>query len=345
MISRTRLTSRHNHVIDKPLRHPASHECRRAFRGGTGVQRGPGLRPHYCHVGQEICTSHQSSRSAKANDVKRQQNTNETGEEDKKPNLQSSPRSLTSKKCVNVSWATPKQQWVAPLVQGGPTCPGWPHLTRVTPPAQVAPPAQGGPTCPGWPHLPRVAPLNQGDPTCPGWPHLPRVAPTSHLKASPATETLFRETIGMLAVMMMVAALAAALPRPGGHLKRSVKANKKSPAVMETVPLQLDPKNLVVTHNIRPLENVSISPWTYNISRDTSLFPPLAEARCLFRGCLDSEGQEDQSLESKPIMRQVLLLRKVSSEEGAGHSYHFRLESRLVAVGCTCIRPVVLHHQ
>uniref|UniRef100_A0A674N8I7 Interleukin 17a/f1 n=1 Tax=Takifugu rubripes TaxID=31033 RepID=A0A674N8I7_TAKRU len=147
------------------------------------------------------------------------------------------------------------------------------------------------------------------------------------------------------AVMMMVAALAAALPRPGGHLKRSVKANKKSPAVMETVPLQLDPKNLVVTQNIRPLENVFVPLLCAAVSRDASLFPPLAEARCLFRGCLDSEGQEDQSLESKPIMRQVLLLRKVSSEEGAGHSYHFRLESRLVAVGCTCIRPVVLHHQ
>lgn len=82
-----------------------------------------------------------------------------------------------------------------------------------------------------------------------------------------------------------------------------------------------------------------------SISSDAALFPPLAEARCLFQGCLDSEGQEDLSLESKPIMRQVLLLRKVSSEEGAGHSYHFRLESRLVAVGCTCIRPVVLHQQ
>lgn len=61
----------------------------------------------------------------------------------------------------------------------------------------------------------------------------------------------------------MAATLAAALPKPGGHLKRSVKANRKSPAVMETVPLQLDPKTLVVTQKIRPLENVSISPWTY----------------------------------------------------------------------------------
>lgn len=80
------------------------------------------------------------------------------------------------------------------------------------------------------------------------------------------------------------------------------------------------------------------------MSSDVSVFPPLAEARCLLHGCLDSEGQEDLSLESKPIMRQVLLLRKVVSEK-EGHSYQFRLESRLVAVGCTCIRPVVLHQQ
>ncbi|TNN29126.1 hypothetical protein EYF80_060729 [Liparis tanakae] len=55
-------------------------------------------------------------------------------------------------------------------------------------------------------------------------------------------------------------------------------------------------------------------------------------------------------------MHQVLLLRRVKSAgagsgagsgtgsgagSGAGHRYHYRLESRLLAVGCTCIRPVV----
>ena len=88
-----------------------------------------------------------------------------------------------------------------------------------------------------------------------------------------------------------------------------------------------------------------ISLSVLSISHDESLFPPtLSEARCLLDGCLDSEGQEDLSLKSRPIMRQVMLLRRVRSTgagPGAEHGYHFRLESRLIAVGCTCVRPIV----
>ncbi|XP_054471836.1 interleukin-17F-like [Anoplopoma fimbria] len=153
----------------------------------------------------------------------------------------------------------------------------------------------------------------------------------------------------MMMMMMMMTTEAAAMPKAGGHSKHSARTHRKSSdgAVVETVPLQLDPSALVVSRSIRPLQNASISPWTYNISRDDSLFPPvLAEARCLLRGCLDSEGRENLNLESRPIMHQVLLLRRVKSTGAgseAGHSYHYRLETRLIAVGCTCIRPVVKH--
>lgn len=86
-----------------------------------------------------------------------------------------------------------------------------------------------------------------------------------------------------------------------------------------------------------------------SVSGEAELFPPLSEARCLLRGCLDLEGREVHNLESRPILRQVLLLRRVRAEpKGAGsqgHGYYFRLESRLVAVGCTCVRPAVLQQQ
>ncbi|KAL7406709.1 hypothetical protein ABVT39_024863 [Epinephelus coioides] len=147
--------------------------------------------------------------------------------------------------------------------------------------------------------------------------------------------------VAMVMMMMMMMTEAAAK----GHSKHSVKTHKTSTdgATVETVPLQLDPNALTASKNIRPLQNSSISPWTYNITRDDSLFPPvLSEARCLLRGCLDSEGQEDLNLESRLIMHQVLLLRRVKST-GAEHSYHYRLETRLIAVGCTCIRPIVQH--
>ncbi|XP_028257294.1 interleukin 17a/f1 [Parambassis ranga] len=142
--------------------------------------------------------------------------------------------------------------------------------------------------------------------------------------------------VAMMMMMMMMMTGAAAMPKAAKPHRQSSDG-----AAVETVPLQLDPNSLVPTRNMRPLENASISPWAYNVSSDDSMFPPvLSEARCLLRGCLNSKGQEDLNLESRPIMHQVLMLRRVRSV-GAGHGYHYRLESRLVAVGCTCVRPRV----
>uniref|UniRef100_UPI0037E7316A interleukin 17a/f1 n=1 Tax=Semicossyphus pulcher TaxID=241346 RepID=UPI0037E7316A len=145
--------------------------------------------------------------------------------------------------------------------------------------------------------------------------------------------------VAAMMMMMLITSEAAAVS------KRSAKTHKKSSEGSQTVHLQLDPDTFGPTKNVRPLQNASISPWTYNVTHDESLFPPmLSEARCLLQGCLDSEGQEDLSLESKPIMHQVLLLRRVRSV-GGGDNYHYRLETRLIAVGCTCVRPVVKHQQ
>ncbi|XP_068175398.1 interleukin 17a/f1 [Antennarius striatus] len=160
------------------------------------------------------------------------------------------------------------------------------------------------------------------------------------MASTTSSVTVVCVAVSMMLMMMMSAEAAAVM-------KHSSKTHRKSSdgATLETVPLQLDPNTLVPSRTIRPLANASISPWTYEVSHDESLFPPmLSEARCSLSGCLDKEGQEDLSLESKPIMHQVLLLRRVRSS-GAGSSYHYRLESRLVAVGCTCVRPVVQQQQ
>lgn len=69
-----------------------------------------------------------------------------------------------------------------------------------------------------------------------------------------------------LMIMMVAAAVmeVAAAPKAGGHSKHSAKTHRKLSAVeVETVQLQLDPSVLVPSGNIRPLENASISPWTY----------------------------------------------------------------------------------
>ncbi|XP_068449718.1 interleukin 17a/f1 [Clinocottus analis] len=165
--------------------------------------------------------------------------------------------------------------------------------------------------------------------------------------SSRATAACMMMVTMTMMIMMMMTAEAAAVPKAAGQSKHSARTHRKSSdgAAVEIVPLQLDPNAMVPSRPARPLQNASVSPWTYNVSHDAALFPPvLSEARCLLRGCLDSEGREDLSLESRPIMHQVLLLRRVTSVgagPGARPSYHYRLESRLLAVGCTCVRPVV----
>ncbi|CAL8243562.1 unnamed protein product [Lota lota] len=111
----------------------------------------------------------------------------------------------------------------------------------------------------------------------------------------------------------------------------------------KTVPLYLDSVASAPTHSLRPLFNNSISPWTSNTTYDKDRLPLfITEARCSLQGCLNGHGTEDLNLESKPIWFQTLFLRRVKSPKGK--SYHYRLESKLITVGCTCVRPSI-HHQ
>ncbi|XP_029904135.1 interleukin 17a/f1 [Myripristis murdjan] len=149
-------------------------------------------------------------------------------------------------------------------------------------------------------------------------------------------------TVTMMMMMMVMVREAGAAPHD--HSKHTTKPHRKSSdpsgaAEEKMVPLQLDSSSLVPSQ-IRALNNHSLSPWTYHKTYDESLYPSvLWEARCSLTGCLDADGTEDPSLESKPIMHQVLLLRRVKAP--GVQSYHYRLETRLLAVGCTCIRPSV----
>ncbi|XP_037103367.1 interleukin-17F-like [Syngnathus acus] len=122
-----------------------------------------------------------------------------------------------------------------------------------------------------------------------------------------------------------------------GADRRSEDRSHEAPT--ETVTLEFNPDVLLSAKTLRALHNRSISPWTYNVSQDAALFPPVSEARCVLRGCLDSSGVEDLRLESRPILHQVLLLRRVKSSGAPPHQMRrYRLERRLVAVGCTCVR-------
>ncbi|CAL8361409.1 interleukin 17a/f1 [Gadus morhua] len=119
---------------------------------------------------------------------------------------------------------------------------------------------------------------------------------------------------------------------PHGHLEKSV-------------PLYLDSvAPSAPTQSVRPLSNHSISPWTSNITYEMDRVPHfITEARCSLQGCLNSHGIEDRSLKSEPIWFQTLFLRRVKNP--TDKKYHYRLESKLITVGCTCVRPSIVYQQ
>ncbi|KAK1793102.1 hypothetical protein P4O66_011508 [Electrophorus voltai] len=90
---------------------------------------------------------------------------------------------------------------------------------------------------------------------------------------------------------------------------------------------------------IRSINNDSISPWEYLYTHDDSLIPShTAEAKCLLSGCLNMSGVETRDMESRPIFKQILVLRKVRGDQ---NNYYFQLEYKTISVGCTCVRPYV----
>nr|UTO68742.1 interleukin 17A F1b [Cyprinus carpio] len=100
--------------------------------------------------------------------------------------------------------------------------------------------------------------------------------------------------------------------------------------------LILDPEFKSSASPIHPINNDSISPWTYTFTHDDSLYPSsIAEAKCSLTGCL-LEGAED--FHSKPIYTQIMVLRKIRGEK---QNYSLKLEYKTIAVGCTCVRPYV----
>ncbi|NXC31787.1 IL17F protein, partial [Campylorhamphus procurvoides] len=93
-----------------------------------------------------------------------------------------------------------------------------------------------------------------------------------------------------------------------------------------------------MVHDVR---NRSLAPWDFRLDKDPNRFPEvIADAQCRLSGCVNSLGQEDHSLNSVPIKQEILVLRR----ERQGCRPTFRLEKKVITVGCTCVTPVI-HHQ
>ncbi|NXH13508.1 IL17F protein, partial [Bucco capensis] len=78
----------------------------------------------------------------------------------------------------------------------------------------------------------------------------------------------------------------------------------------------------------------SLAPWDYRIDEDHNRYPhTIADAKC--RHCLNAKGQLDHSVNVVPIQQEILVLRR----EQKGCHQSFRLEKKIITVGCTCVTP------
>ncbi|XP_031436694.1 interleukin 17a/f1 [Clupea harengus] len=137
----------------------------------------------------------------------------------------------------------------------------------------------------------------------------------------------------LLGVCVLLLMGAQGAPHTKGGGKRAKKDHASVYLLLNTSMADSPP--------ILAVNNSSMSPWEYSFSHDDNRFPPdIAEARCIYTGCLTRSGEEDLDMQSKPIQRQILVLRRVAGEKG---DYVFKLDYKTVAVGCTCVRPLVLH--
>ncbi|NWU65967.1 IL17F protein, partial [Pterocles burchelli] len=84
----------------------------------------------------------------------------------------------------------------------------------------------------------------------------------------------------------------------------------------------------------------SLAPWDYRIDEDHNRFPRvIADAECRHSRCVNLDGQLDHSVNSVPIQQEILVLRR--EQKGCHQSY--RLEKKLITVGCTCVIPLIQH--
>ncbi|NXM40114.1 IL17F protein, partial [Gymnorhina tibicen] len=147
--------------------------------------------------------------------------------------------------------------------------------------------------------------------------------------------------------LFLVLVLALAV-RSSPHGKAGASArlsegclNQKDPKFPTTVKVDIRISNsdraFRMVHDVR---NRSLAPWDYSLDDDPNRFPRvIADARCRLSGCVSPLGQEDHSLNSVPIKQEILVLRR--EQRGCVPSY--RLEKRVITVGCTCVTPVIQH--
>ncbi|CAH2245693.1 Interleukin-17F, partial, partial [Pelobates cultripes] len=107
------------------------------------------------------------------------------------------------------------------------------------------------------------------------------------------------------------------------------------------VPLQNDthpvPSHIAAGPDVR---RRSLSPWDYSIDEEPNRYPSrIAIAKCRHQRCVDAEGKLMDSGNSVEIRQEILVLYR----EMKDCKPTYRLQKKMVTVGCTCVRSIIQH--
>ncbi|NWR56232.1 IL17F protein, partial [Bucorvus abyssinicus] len=156
----------------------------------------------------------------------------------------------------------------------------------------------------------------------------------------------FRSLLFMLLAMLSTSSSAhGKLMSPGlkpeSPFKQAGCLTQKDPKFPQTVRVNISISNTNQDSKATPdVSRRSLAPWDYRIDEDHNRFPQvIADAKCRHSRCVNLNGQLDHSVNSVPIKQEILVLRR----EQKGCHQSFRLEKKIITVGCTCVTPLIRH--
>ncbi|XP_042659392.1 interleukin-17F [Tyto alba] len=157
---------------------------------------------------------------------------------------------------------------------------------------------------------------------------------------------LFRSWLLMLlAVLSTSSSASGKVIQPGLKMESLFKKTyagcltQKDSKLPQTVRVNISIINTNQDASVGPdVSSRSLAPWDYRIDEDHNRFPELiADAKCRHSRCVNLDGQLDHRVNSVPIKQEILVLRR--ERKGCHQSY--RLEKKIITVGCTCVTPLI----
>ncbi|XP_056419995.1 interleukin-17A-like [Hyla sarda] len=119
------------------------------------------------------------------------------------------------------------------------------------------------------------------------------------------------------------------------------RRNRRLPTSMIVDTSFIDTSYLDSLVEMEDVHTRSLSPWDYRLNTDPNRFPfVISEADCVTFACVDADGNENPDLISSPVKQEMMVLRR----EQKSCSFSYRLETVVVTVGCTCVRPMVSYY-